>query len=318
MFVVHNNPYSNYDPNNDPSNMIIQNPNNNNTSNTHNNINHNHTNDGYYNYTPQYPFIFHPTQYQQVPMNSMSVPLISWYHQNNPQHNEYNEYNNISSKKNDVSGDINSTSNSQQQQNSNSVRNDARINKINTEKIMNIENCHNNINKIHKKSQLIYLVKQLQQHKGDLWGNYLKTHQMTEKNPAAYDVHFLKHFLILSSQSRQIVRTKMIKFFNAIRLLSKTSLTYKDLVLLSQCHSDYKELTNFLGFKFKKTSSNYPIVALDSEMCVTNSSRLSLLRLSIVNVLDGKVILDTWVAPPEPIIDFKTEITGMDEKGSKT
>jgi DNA polymerase III epsilon subunit-like protein len=82
---------------------------------------------------------------------------------------------------------------------------------------------------------------------------------------------------------------------------------------LSLQSTQYKQLwTDAAHDKLTKSSKNAQIVAVDCEMCET-SAGMEVTRLTLVDQ-HSRVLLDTYVVPDEPIIDYKTEWSGISEE----
>ncbi|KAL1500911.1 hypothetical protein ABEB36_006330 [Hypothenemus hampei] len=79
--------------------------------------------------------------------------------------------------------------------------------------------------------------------------------------------------------------------------------------LMERKYSDYTLTKN----KYKKVTKNSPLIAVDCEMCKTETGDLELTRVSIVNE-QHQVIYDTLVKPQNRIVDYLTRYSGINKK----
>jgi hypothetical protein len=117
---------------------------------------------------------------------------------------------------------------------------------------------------------------------------------------------------------------------NVTPKLDFKSLDYKhfnweELVAKTQSHARYK-MDYSLNVDASWVSARmglkpeYPVIALDCEMCetedpVTQVRESTLIRLSVINGQNPEeVLMDTLVAPSDPVIDLRTRIHGVTEE----
>ncbi|VVB05117.1 unnamed protein product [Arabis nemorensis] len=65
-----------------------------------------------------------------------------------------------------------------------------------------------------------------------------------------------------------------------------------------------------VGMKMSKVMKSTEIIAVDCEMVLCEDGTEGLVRVGVVD-RDLKVILDTFVKPDKPIVDYRTDITGI-------
>jgi hypothetical protein len=100
---------------------------------------------------------------------------------------------------------------------------------------------------------------------------------------------------------------------------------WEELVAKTQSHARYK-MDYSLNVDASWVSARmglkpeYPVIALDCEMCetedpVTQVRESTLIRLSVINGQNPEeVLMDTLVAPSDPVIDLRTRIHGVTEE----